>query len=65
MKCYCVQAVTAQGLQADQWVLSVSQTLGGKGGGSKLTARCMGSNVEGLAEALTIAKDFAKMKLDS
>jgi len=57
--------VTVKGLQADQWVLSVSQTLGGKGGGSKASARCTGPNVAGLTEALGIARDFARMKLDS
>ena len=39
--------------------------LGGKGGGKPASAQGSGTNIGGLNDAQNVAKEFAKMKLDS
>jgi alanyl-tRNA synthetase len=52
------------GLKANEWVGKVSTIIGGKGGGKDLNAQAVGSNVAALQEAMQVAKEFAKMKLN-
>ncbi|XP_064641704.1 alanine--tRNA ligase, cytoplasmic-like isoform X2 [Lineus longissimus] len=52
------------GLKASEWVAKVSTVIGGKGGGKDLAAQAVGSNVTALKEAMDVARDFAKMKLN-
>ena len=60
-----MQAVNDRGLLANEWVQNISEVMGGKGGGSKGSARCTGVNVDALTEAISMAEKFAKMKLYS
>ena len=43
----------------------VCGSVGGKGGGSKTSAQCSGTNVDKLPEVVNMAKEFAKCKIDN
>jgi len=55
----------AQGLKANEWIQHISGVIGGKGGGKEDSAQATGTNVTSLEEALSMAKQFAAMKLTS
>lgn len=57
------QSAAQSGLKADSWVKSFSDLLEGKVGGKDLAAQGSGSNIYALDEALTLARQFAVMKL--
>ncbi|EDV25551.1 uncharacterized protein TRIADDRAFT_23916 [Trichoplax adhaerens] len=63
--CQVPEAIMKKGLSASDWVKSVMNVLEGKGGGKPTSAQGSGTNVAGLNNALNLAKEFAKMKLDS
>lgn len=60
---FCLQAVAAKGLKANEWVTHVLTVLGGKGGGRELVAQGTGTQDDKVDEALKLAQDFAKLKL--
>ncbi|KAI8427762.1 hypothetical protein MSG28_002186 [Choristoneura fumiferana] len=66
-KIYCLAAVpktaNAKGLLASEWVQSVVDIMGGKGGGKAESAQASGNNPQSLEKAMKIAKDFATSKL--
>lgn len=66
-KIYCLAAVpktaNAKGLLASEWVQSVVDIIGGKGGGKAESAQASGNNPQSLEKAMKIAKDFATSKL--
>ncbi|XP_063358541.1 alanine--tRNA ligase, cytoplasmic [Cydia amplana] len=66
-KIYCLAAVpktaNAKGLLASEWVQSVVEVIGGKGGGKAESAQASGNNPQALENAMKIAKDFATSKL--
>jgi alanyl-tRNA synthetase len=68
-KIICLTSVpkekAAQGLKANEWIQHVSGVIGGKGGGKEDAAQATGTNIKGLEEALSLAKQFATMKLSS
>ena len=53
----------SKGLQADQWVQTVIEVTGGKGGGTATTAQASGPNVDQLPQALAAARTYANSKL--
>lgn len=59
-----LQSLVGKGLTASSWVKAVADVIDGKGGGSNVAAQASGTNVSKLSEALSIAREFAKMKLD-
>ncbi|XP_014270816.1 alanine--tRNA ligase, cytoplasmic isoform X2 [Halyomorpha halys] len=63
--CLCTvpKVCVEKGLKGNEWVQSISSTIGGKGGGKAESAQASGSNVDKLPEVLKIAEDFAKLKL--
>ena len=54
----------SRGLKADEWVKAVSGVIGGKSGGKDISAQASGPNVQRLQEAIHVAEEFAKMKLN-
>ncbi|KAG8229437.1 hypothetical protein J437_LFUL010797 [Ladona fulva] len=66
-KIMCLSAVpksaVKNGLKATEWVGSVTQLLGGRGGGKPESAQASGPNVKCLAEAVQTAISFAKSHL--
>lgn len=54
-----------QGLKADEWVASISSLLCGKGGGKDMSAQASGPRFECLHEAMKIAKEYAKSKVNN
>ncbi|XP_061707882.1 alanine--tRNA ligase, cytoplasmic [Cydia pomonella] len=66
-KIYCLAAVpktaNVKGLLASEWVQSVVEVIGGKGGGKAESAQASGNNPQALENAMKIAKDFATSKL--
>lgn len=66
-KIFCLAAVpknlVERGLTASDWVQSVVQIMGGKGGGKAESAQASGNNPKCLSEALKVARDFAVTKL--
>ncbi|KAM9301837.1 alanine--tRNA ligase, cytoplasmic [Gastrophryne carolinensis] len=63
--CQVPQEAAERGLKASEWVAQVSELMDGKGGGKDLSAQATGRNVGCLSEALKLAEDFARLKLDS
>lgn len=53
----------SKGLKANEWVQQVTGLMQGKGGGKAESAQASGSNVSCLEEALSIATQFANIKL--
>ncbi|CAG9784477.1 unnamed protein product [Diatraea saccharalis] len=66
-KIFCLAAVpknlVEKGLLASEWVQSVVSIIGGKGGGKAESAQASGSNPGNIKEAMKIAEEFAKSKL--
>lgn len=66
-KIYCLAAVpksiNERGLLASEWVQSVVNVIGGKGGGKAESAQASGNNPQNLKEAMNLAEQFAKSKL--
>ncbi|CAI8038056.1 Alanine--tRNA ligase, cytoplasmic [Geodia barretti] len=63
--CLCLvpKGLVSKGLQADQWVQTVIEVTGGKGGGTTTTAQASGPNVDQLPQALAAARTYANSKL--
>jgi alanyl-tRNA synthetase len=51
-------------LAAGDWVKGALEKLGGKGGGKPVFAQGMGPDVAKIAEAIEVAEEMAKLKLD-
>lgn len=66
-KIYCLAAVpknaNEKGLLASEWVKSVVNIMGGKGGGKAESAQASGNIPDSLGEAIKIAQEFAESKL--
>ncbi|XP_053625489.1 alanine--tRNA ligase, cytoplasmic isoform X2 [Plodia interpunctella] len=66
-KIYCLAAVpkniVEKGLLASEWVQSIVNIIGGKGGGKSESAQASGNNWNSLKEAMRKAQEFAKTKL--
>ncbi|NXD87410.1 SYAC protein, partial [Halcyon senegalensis] len=61
--CQVPQEAANRGLKASQWVQEVSALMDGKGGGKDVSAQATGKNVGCLQEALSLATDFARLRL--
>eukprot|EP00794_Sanderia_malayensis_P019007 gene19007-20919_t len=57
--------IDANGLKADEWVKKVSKIIGGKAGGKPQSAQGCGENFSSVNQAMEIATEFAKMKLNN
>ncbi|XP_040574942.1 alanine--tRNA ligase, cytoplasmic [Lepeophtheirus salmonis] len=51
-------------LKANEWCQQVQKILNGKGGGKAESAQATGTNLNGIQEAISIAAEFAKLKLE-
>ena len=58
------QSLVAKGLKADEWMKAVSDVTGGKGGGNNSGAQASSPNINKLQEAMGVAREFAKLKLE-
>ncbi len=58
-----VQPCIDAGLKADEWAGVVCEKVGGKKGGKDQQAQGMGESVDKVDEAISVARDFAKLKL--
>ncbi|XP_018495959.1 alanine--tRNA ligase, cytoplasmic [Galendromus occidentalis] len=58
------QVVADKGLSASEWVRHIADVIGGKGGGKDESAQASGTNPEALSEAMNMAEEFAKLKLN-
>ncbi|XP_050307054.1 alanine--tRNA ligase, cytoplasmic [Anthonomus grandis grandis] len=67
-KIFCLSSVPKEsiekGLKANEWVQSVAQKIGGKGGGKPDSAQASGSNSLPVDDVLDLAKKFAESKLN-
>ncbi|XP_051485305.1 LOW QUALITY PROTEIN: alanine--tRNA ligase, cytoplasmic [Apus apus] len=61
--CQVPQEAANRGLKASQWVQEVSALMDGKGGGKDVSAQATGKNVGCLQQALSLAADFARLRL--
>ena len=59
-----LQSLVSKGLTASSWVKAVTDVTGGKGGGSNVAAQASAPTSGKLSEALSVAKEFAKLKLE-
>ncbi len=57
--------MVSKGLKANEWVKQVTEVINGKGGGKELSAQATGDRVDGIEEAVRLAKEFAQLKLAS
>ncbi|XP_074604783.1 alanine--tRNA ligase, cytoplasmic [Brevipalpus obovatus] len=68
-KVVCLSSVPSEkvksGLKANEWIQSICQIIGGKGGGKPESAQASGTKVTSIAEAINVATEFAKLKLNS
>lgn len=66
-KIFCLAAVpksaNEKGLLASEWVQSIVNIIGGKGGGKAESAQASGSNPDSLKKAINTAEDFANARL--
>ncbi|XP_022255366.1 alanine--tRNA ligase, cytoplasmic-like [Limulus polyphemus] len=66
-KVLCLSSVpkeaVSKGLKANEWVREISRVIDGKGGGKEEAAQATGTRVSSLNEAMTLAKEFAELKL--
>lgn len=58
------QEVASGGLKASEWVQELCPLLDGKGGGKDMSAQATGKNTHCLQEALQMAEQFARLKLE-
>ncbi len=62
--CVCVlQSLCESGLTASDWVKVVAPVVGGKAGGSKVSAQATGSLLNKVQEAVKVAREFANSKI--
>ncbi|XP_076470939.1 alanine--tRNA ligase, cytoplasmic-like [Babylonia areolata] len=63
--CMCAvpKEVAANGLTAKSWIDQVVGVIGGKGGGKDVSAQATGTNTAAVSDAMTLATDFANLKL--
>ena len=52
-----------RGLLANEWVKEVAGVMGSRGGGSKASAQTAGTFSERFSDALQVATEFARLKL--
>ncbi|KAI9596522.1 alanyl-tRNA synthetase [Syncephalis fuscata] len=64
-QCFVPKDMIARGLKASEWAQIVSEKVGGKKGGKDETAQGSGDRLEAVDEALTLAKEFANLKLQA
>eukprot|EP00045_Choanoeca_perplexa_P011911 m.127903 g.127903 ORF g.127903 m.127903 type:complete len:994 (+) comp15809_c0_seq8:1339-4320(+) len=62
--CAVPKAMVEQGFSASEWANQVKECLGGRGGGKDLVAQGAGTDDSKVPEALKLATEFAKMKLN-
>lgn len=66
-KVFCLASVPKnaidKGLKASEWVQSIIELMGGKGGGKPESAQASGNNPKCVDKAIKIAEDFAGLKL--
>lgn len=61
--CQVPEEVTKRGLKANEWVQEICPLVDGKGGGKDMSAQATGRNTQGLQDALEVANEFARLKL--
>lgn len=61
---FSFQNLIKKGLKANEWVARVSEIIAGKGGGKDDAAQASGSNFECTQEAIKVAIEFARKKLN-
>ncbi|ORX99184.1 alanyl-tRNA synthetase [Basidiobolus meristosporus CBS 931.73] len=64
-QCIVPKSLVGKGLKAIEWANVVSEKLGGKKGGKDESAQGQGTNVDSVDEAVSIAEEFARMKLNA
>ena len=68
-KVICLSSVpkvlVKEGLKANEWVQQIIKTIDGKGGGKDEASQASGSNVNAINNAISLAEEFAKFKLNS
>ncbi|KAL1923492.1 uncharacterized protein VTP21DRAFT_8472 [Calcarisporiella thermophila] len=62
-QCFVPKEFIERGLKASEWATKVAELVGGKKGGKDDAAQGSGPNVEKTNDAITIAEEFAKLKL--
>ncbi|XP_078608901.1 alanine--tRNA ligase, cytoplasmic-like isoform X2 [Branchiostoma floridae x Branchiostoma japonicum] len=65
VQCWVPKEVVTKGLKAGDWVNHVKDVLAARGGGKDNTAQASGTNVDALTQAVTMATDFANLKLSN
>ncbi|XP_035678834.1 alanine--tRNA ligase, cytoplasmic-like [Branchiostoma floridae] len=65
LQCWVPKEVVTKGLKAGDWVNHVKDVLAARGGGKDNTAQASGTNVDALTQAVTMATDFANLKLSN
>ncbi|CAH1270834.1 AARS [Branchiostoma lanceolatum] len=65
LQCWVPKEVVTKGLKAGEWVNHVKDVLAARGGGKDNTAQASGTNVDALPQAVTMATDFANLKLSN
>ncbi|XP_019634585.1 PREDICTED: alanine--tRNA ligase, cytoplasmic-like isoform X2 [Branchiostoma belcheri] len=65
VQCWVPKETVTKGLKAGEWVNHVKDVLGARGGGKDNTAQASGTNVDALSQAVTMATDFANLKLSN
>ncbi|KAL0073285.1 alanyl-tRNA synthetase [Phycomyces blakesleeanus] len=61
--CIVGKDLIAKGLKASDWAGVVSEKVGGKKGGKEDSAQGSGDKIDGMADALKAAEEFAKLKI--
>ncbi|KAE8296014.1 Alanine--tRNA ligase, cytoplasmic [Larimichthys crocea] len=61
--CQVPQDVVKRGLKASEWVQELCPLLDGKSGGKEMSAQATGRNTQCLEDALQMANEFARLKL--
>ncbi len=59
---YTLQVLTEGSLTANEWVKAVAPVIGGKGGGSNVSAQASGPLINKIQEAIQAAREFASSK---
>jgi len=59
-----LQFLVNKDFTASLWVKAVSDVIGGEWKGSSVSGQTSSPNINKLSDALIIAREFAKMKLD-
>uniref|UniRef100_S4RAA8 Alanine--tRNA ligase n=1 Tax=Petromyzon marinus TaxID=7757 RepID=S4RAA8_PETMA len=61
--CQVAEEAVHSGLKASAWVQHVTPLLGGRGGGKDVSAQASGTNTTSIPEAISLAQEFARLKL--